>query len=53
MSRGHKKDDKCLRNELCVLLNFIVSSRDSHEQFIEGGEDSVYASMCHYAVADE
>lgn len=25
MKNGYKKDDKCLRNELCVLLNFIVS----------------------------
>lgn len=26
MEKGHKKDDKCLRNEICVLMNFIVSS---------------------------
>lgn len=53
MSHGYKKDDKCLRNELCVLLNFIVSSPDSHEQFVAGGEKSVFASMCRYAVYDE
>ena len=53
MAKGYKKDDKCLRNELCVLLNFIVSSKDSHQQFIEGGEKSVFASMCAYAVYDE
>jgi len=25
MAKGHKKDDKCLRNEICVLINFVVS----------------------------
>lgn len=30
MKHGYKKDDKCLRNELCVLLNFIVGSPDSY-----------------------
>lgn len=27
---GYKKDDKCLRNEICVLLNYIVSDPLSH-----------------------
>lgn len=30
MKKGHKKDDKCLRNEICVLMNFIVSAGESH-----------------------
>ena len=30
MKKGYKKDDKCLRNEICVLLNFIVSAKESH-----------------------
>jgi len=34
MKKGHKKDDKCLRNEICVLMNFIVSSDQSHEHFM-------------------
>lgn len=34
ISKGHKKDDKCLRNEICVLMNFIVSSNESHQYFL-------------------
>ena len=30
MAKGHKKDDKCLRNEICVLINFVVSDSGSH-----------------------
>lgn len=25
LRRGYKKDDKCLRNEICVLINYVVS----------------------------
>lgn len=53
MARGYKKDDKCLRNELCVLLNFIVSSPDSYGQFLHGDQNSVFTTMCSYAVFDE
>lgn len=53
MKLGYKKDDKCLRNELCVLLNFIVGSPDSYHQFLDGGESSVFATMCAYAISDE
>ena len=35
LQRGYKKDDKCLRNEICVLLNYIVSSQDSHPFFLQ------------------
>jgi hypothetical protein len=34
LAKGYKKDDKCLRNEICVLLNYIVSSPDSHPYFL-------------------
>lgn len=30
LRRGYKKDDKCLRNEICVLLNYVVSCPESH-----------------------
>ena len=30
LRRGYKKDDKCLRNEICVLINYVVSNPESH-----------------------
>jgi len=43
MQKGYKKDDKCLRNEICVLMNFIVSSVDSHQYFliVDGGNQTI------------
>lgn len=35
LRHGYKKDDKCLRNEICVLLNYIVSNTESHKFFFE------------------
>jgi cilia- and flagella-associated protein 69 len=55
MLKGHKKDDKCLRNELCVLMNFIVSSAESHQYFMVAGDkgECILESMIKYAVYDE
>ena len=53
VKKGYKKDDRSLRNELCVLLNFIVSAPASHEQFMAGEDSSVFEQMCTYAVYDE
>ena len=40
LRQGYKKDDKCLRNEICVLLNYIVSNPSSHQFFLQSfGED--------------
>ena len=53
--RGYKKDDKCLRNEICVLLNYVVSSPESHQYFLtsDGGEECILEQMTSYAVYDE
>jgi hypothetical protein len=43
LSEGYKLDDKCLRNEICILINYIVTCPLSHKFFIEKGyegEDS-------------
>ena len=45
LRRGYKKDDKCLRNEICVLLNYVVSSPESHGFFLqpdsEGSDETI------------
>ena len=33
--QGYKLDDKCLRNELCILINYIVTCEESHPFFLE------------------
>lgn len=55
MARGHKKDDKCLRNEICVLMNFIVSDAESHPHFMKKETDDVciLEQIVRYAVHDE
>ena len=35
LRRGYKKDDKCLRNEICVLINYVVSCPESHQFFLD------------------
>jgi len=51
LKKGYKKDDKCLRNEICVLLNFIVSDDISLPQFHEDytKKDTVLSQMTLYA----
>lgn len=34
LRKGYKKDDKCLRNEICVLINYVVSNPESHKFFL-------------------
>ena len=56
LRQGYKKDDKCLRNEICVLLNYVVSNPASHQFFLESfGEDQecILEQMVTYAVYDE
>ena len=55
LRRGYKKDDKCLRNEICVLLNYVVSNSESHQYFLksENGEECILEQMITYAVFDE
>lgn len=35
LRQGYKYDDKCLRNELMVLINYIATSVQSHKFFLE------------------
>ena len=55
MAKGHKKDDKCLRNEICVLMNFIVSDAESHQHFMntEWHGSCILEQIIKYAVHDE
>lgn len=55
LMHGYKKDDKCLRNEICVLLNYIVSNPDSHRFFLaaEHNGECILEQMATYAVYDE
>ncbi len=40
LREGYKYDDKCLRNELAVLINYIATSFASHKFFLEREDDS-------------
>jgi len=57
LRRGYKKDDKCLRNEICVLINYVVSCPDSHQFFLQpqddGSDECILEQMITYAVFDE
>jgi len=35
LKEGYKLDDKCLRNELAILINYIVTCPESHRYFTE------------------
>jgi hypothetical protein len=54
LRQGYKKDDKCLRNEICVLINYVVSNPESHQYFLQlDGEECILEQMITYAVFDE
>mmetsp|Transcript_21486 Transcript_21486/g.25187 ORF Transcript_21486/g.25187 Transcript_21486/m.25187 type:complete len:102 (-) Transcript_21486:205-510(-) len=55
LRRGYKKDDKCLRNEICVLINYVVSCSESHKFFLrqQEGDECILEQMITYAVFDE
>ena len=60
LKEGYKLDDKCLRNELAILINYIVSCPESHKYFTErettdGNEenDSFLDVICYFATHDE
>ena len=56
IKKGYKLDDKCLRNELAILLNYIVIDKRSHPFFFEidphDGQSLMHMVM-HYATTDE
>lgn len=35
IQKGYKLDDKCLRNELAILINYVVMEKVSHPFFFE------------------
>jgi len=35
IKKGYKLDDKCLRNELAILINYVIMEKDSHPFFFE------------------
>jgi hypothetical protein len=56
VQRGYKLDDKCLRNELAILINYVIIEKDSHPYFFEkdphdGG--SLMQTIMHFATVDE
>lgn len=46
IKEGYKYDDKCLRNEFAVLINYVATSMSSHQVFLEKdsrvGNDSTF-----------
>jgi len=53
---GYKLDDKCLRNELCILINYVVTNMQSHKFFLERENETsptFLESMLYYATHDE
>ena len=42
MKEGYKYDDKCLRNEFAVLINYIATSYQSHKFFLEQDNDTSF-----------
>ena len=56
LSKGYKLDDKCLRNEICILINYIVTSHESHKFFLERetpNDSSFLEAIIHYSTHDE
>ena len=56
LKEGYKLDDKCLRNELCILINYVVTSLASHKFFLERetpADSSFLEAILFYATHDE
>jgi cilia- and flagella-associated protein 69 len=56
IQKGYKLEDKCLRNELAILINYLVMDKISHDYlFIKDEEDgkSFIQSLMYYATVDE
>ena len=65
MRNGYKLDDKCLRNELIILANYIATCPESHQFFVgskavySNGPEPVEGELClletmlYYATHDE
>lgn len=56
LREGYKLDDKCLRNELCILINYVVTSHASHKFFLEKetpNDSSFLEAILYYSTHDE
>lgn len=56
LKEGYKLDDKCLRNELCILINYVVTCMKSHSFFLEREtpqDKSFLEIILFYATHDE
>jgi hypothetical protein len=56
LKEGYKLDDKCLRNEICILTNYVVTSMASHKFFLERetpSDSTFLEAIIGYATHDE
>jgi hypothetical protein len=56
IKEGYKLDDKCLRNEVCILINYVVTSTASHKFFLERetpSDSTFLEAIIFYATHDE
>ena len=55
VQKGYKLDDKCLRNELAILINYVIMEKDSHDFFFVNDLQckSLMNTLIHYATVDE
>lgn len=56
LKEGYKLDDKCLRNEICILINYVVSSLASHKFFLERetpSDSTFLEAILYYSTHDE
>lgn len=56
IKEGYKLDDKCLRNEISILINYVVTSTKSHKFFLEkeGENDTSFLeAILQYSTYDE
>lgn len=56
IKKGYKLDDKCLRNELAILMNYVIIEKSSHSFFFEKDPQdgrSLMDAIMHYATVDE
>ena len=56
LKHGYKLDDKCLRNEIQIMINYIATSTKSHKFFLESEHEHDVCfldTILHYATHDE
>lgn len=56
IQKGYKLDDKCLRNELAILLTYVIIDKQSHQFFFQVDPNdgkSLMNSIMYYSTVDE